>query len=94
MSGWRRTLLFLFAAYAGLSMAGGAVLAERALHRPRRPLTAGDRVRAEVAARAWGAHVEDVSIAAADAARLRGWLFTPAAANGHTVIVLHGTEVK
>ena len=90
MSAFRRTLLLFGLAYAGLSVAGGAVLAERALHRPRRPITADERVRAAAAARAWGAHVEDVSIGAADASRLRGWLFTPAAASGHSVIVLHG----
>ncbi len=90
MSASRRTILILLALYAGLSVAGGAVIAERALHRPSRPITADDRARAGFAARAWDAHVEDVSITAADAARLRGWLFTPAGANGHTVIVLHG----
>lgn len=71
-------------------MAGGAVLAEQTLHRPRRLITSADRDRAGELARELGARLDDISIAGRDAARLRGWLFTPAAPNGHSVILLHG----
>ena len=83
-------LAVVTAAYVGLSMAGGALLVDRALRRPKRPVTGADRARAEDLARTLGASLETVSVAAGDGVALRGWLFTPAPASSHSVLLLHG----
>jgi pimeloyl-ACP methyl ester carboxylesterase len=93
VSAFRRTLLFLsialVVAYAGLSVAGGAILAEHILRRPLIPLDPSARPRAAALAHALGAQLDDVAVSAADATRLHGWMLTPARANGHTVVLLH-----
>jgi fermentation-respiration switch protein FrsA (DUF1100 family) len=79
----------LLAAYLGSSIAGGVLLMENALRLKRIPVTR----RAEFAANARevaGAGVEDVSIAAADGAVLKGWYLRPQAWNYDSVILLHG----
>ena len=76
-------------AYAGLSMAGGAILAERTAYRQKNPIGEPDRRRAADVARPYGARVDDVRLIASDGADLRGWQFTPAMPNGHAVVLLH-----
>jgi uncharacterized protein len=77
--------------YVGLCFAGGAVFAERAVHRVvRRPITEADRAAAADLARSLGARLETVSISAGDGAAMRGWLFTPSRSGTQSVLLLHG----
>ena len=89
----RRPFQALIAAaglYLALSLIFGAVFVDRALHRPRRAVSAADRARAEALARAVDARLDDASVAAGDGAILHGDLFTPARFGGHSVVLLHG----
>ena len=86
-----KRLAILAAVYVGLSIVGGAVFAERAVHKAvRQPITATDRAVAADLARTLGAGLESVSVSADDGAALRGWLFTPGRPNTHSVLLLHG----
>lgn len=89
MLGPRALVSLALLGYLVLSVAGGILLAERTLQRPRRPVGPAAARYAAVFARSLNSRVEDVAITAADGARLRGWLFEPAALNGHTVLLLH-----
>jgi pimeloyl-ACP methyl ester carboxylesterase len=86
-----KRLAILAAVYLGLSVVGGAVFAERAVHRAvRLPITATDRAAAADLALTLGAGLEGVSVSADDGAALQGWLFTPSRPNTHSVLLLHG----
>jgi uncharacterized protein len=81
----------LAALYVGLCFVGGAVFAERGVHRVvRRPIAVADRTAAADLARALGARLETVSMSAGDGATMQGWLFTPSPPNTHSVLLLHG----
>ena len=86
----KRVVILAFA-YLGLAIVGGAVFAERVVHRPtRNPITATDRTVAADLASTLGASLDSVSISGDDGAALRGWLFTPSRPNTHSVLLLHG----
>jgi len=86
-----KRVAILASVYLGLSIVGGAVFAERVVHRPvRQPITNADRAAAADMARALGASLESVSVSGDDGAALRGWLFTPNRPNTHSVLLLHG----
>lgn len=86
-----KRLAILAAVYLGLSIVGGVVFAERAVHRAvRLPITATDRAVAADLARTLDAGLESVSVSADDGAALRGWVFTPSRPNTHSVLLLHG----
>ncbi len=85
-----KRLLTLAGGFVAVSLVAGAMLAERAVHRPRTPLAPEDHHRASELAAAAGATIETVTVQAGDGARLEGWWFVPARPNGHTVILLHG----
>ena len=85
-----RRMLAVAGVYLALSLAVGAVLAERAFHRPRTLLAPGDHRRASALAAAAGGTLETVTVRAGDGARLEGWWIAPGRSNGHTVILLHG----
>ena len=76
------------ALYLILSVAGGVVLMEGALHVPRRPI--GQRSVLEATVSPWASAVEDATVAAADGAMLKGWFVQPRAWNGNAVLLLHG----
>jgi fermentation-respiration switch protein FrsA (DUF1100 family) len=84
----RRRLVRLAVCVAAGVFVGSMFVAESALHVTVRPgPDAGEARRiAEGAKASW----EAVSVAAADGAVMRGWVFTPTVANGAAVIVLHG----
>jgi len=67
---------------------GTIALAERALRMSGRGMAAEDAAAGLLAST--GARLDAMEVRAADGAVLRGWLFTPAAANGDAVIALHG----
>jgi len=80
----------MLAAYCLLSLAGGIVLAELALHPGRQPLRferEAQRIASEM-----GARLDDVSLQAADGTTLSAWFATPAQWNGSSVILLHGVS--
>jgi hypothetical protein len=82
-----KRLVILIAAYTGLCLAGGALVADRALHRPRQPTTPADREQAESLARTLAARLDTVSIVTRDGVTLQGWRFTPREANAHSVVL-------
>jgi dipeptidyl aminopeptidase/acylaminoacyl peptidase len=83
----RRALIFAIATGFGLMLVT-VIVAEGALRiRDRPPAKPGF---ANTIARQTGAAWQSVQVAAADDARLDGWLFTPRAANGSGVILMHG----
>lgn len=86
----RSYLLLLASAYLAVSLVAGAFVVDRALHRPRNPLTEADHARADSLATSLDARLETASLAADDGATLQGWLLTARQPNGHTVILLHG----
>jgi uncharacterized protein len=84
-----RIILVVLVCYLVLSGVAGVVLAEASLRLVRRPL----RHRQEEAAfvkRHYQADLRDVSIAAADGVRLKGWFVRPRDFNGNAVLLLHG----
>jgi uncharacterized protein len=93
---WTRSAAWLASAsvalYVLLSLAGGVLLMEAALHVPRRPLN--QRNVMETTAAPWALRgVEDVAITASDGAMLKGWLVQPVQShypNGGVVLLLHG----
>lgn len=72
-----------------LAGAGGVLLAELALHPPRRPVTHAERAARMVSAD-YSASLKNVTISAADGALLQAWYIKPAHDNGMTVLLLHG----
>ncbi|HLV87192.1 MAG TPA: alpha/beta fold hydrolase [Candidatus Sulfotelmatobacter sp.] len=76
--------------YVGLCGVGGIFLADGALHPERRPLTEAAIEGMRRMTISEDASFEDVSVAAADGVRLRGWLARPRSGNGSAVILLHG----
>jgi uncharacterized protein len=84
----RRRLVRLAVCVAAVVFVGSMFVAESALHVTVRPGPDAREARriAEGAKASW----EAVSVAAADGAVMRGWVFTPTVANGAAVIVLHG----
>ena len=75
--------------YLIVSLAGGILLLESALHPSRLPLV--QRETLALLSAPWSLHsVEDVSINAADGAVLKAWFVEPRKANGNAVILLHG----
>ena len=81
----------LAAVYFALSIVGGAVFADRIVHRNvRSPIISSDRAAATEMATALGARVENVAITAGDGAALKGWLFTPRTLDAHSILLLHG----
>lgn len=84
----RRFIVRLALCY-GLSCIVLAVFLGELAFRPQRiPLR--DRESAEAMAARFGAALQDVSIVSRDGIQLRGWLASPAHANGDAVILLHG----
>src|SRR5271170_7145149 len=88
-NGWIGRIAQVVAAYLGVCAAGGAILMEKALHMPRRPVTEQYHF-AALARGASRSGVEDVSVSAADGAILKGWYVKPDVWNRATVILLHG----
>jgi dipeptidyl aminopeptidase/acylaminoacyl peptidase len=89
----RKFVLFTTAAiliYLSLSSAIGIVAVESALHPARRALTPADQAQARALAAQNHADVRQVSIPAQDGVTLSAWQIRPAAANGDTVLLLHG----
>jgi uncharacterized protein len=84
----RRLLLRLVIYYATATIAIAVVLGEMAFHPER--VAVDERQSAQAAAAGVGAVLEDVSLTAADGARLQAWFANPANANGDAVILLHG----
>jgi dipeptidyl aminopeptidase/acylaminoacyl peptidase len=78
------------AAWHLLCFAIGVVATEGALHPARSTLTRSDESRAQAVAGEFHATVDEVEIAGADGAMLRGWSIQPPADNGDAVILLHG----
>ena len=74
--------------YATATVAIAVVLGEMAF-RPER-VAVDERQSAQATAAGVGAVLEDVSLTAADGARLQAWFANPANANGDAVILLHG----
>jgi alpha-beta hydrolase superfamily lysophospholipase len=85
-----KRLVILIAACVAFCLAGAAFITDRALHRPRTPLTPADHEQAGHLARTLGARLESVSIVARDGVTLQGWLFTPRQPAAHSVVLLHG----
>jgi uncharacterized protein len=89
----RRVLLcalVLLLGYALLCGAGGAFVAEAALHPGRQTLLESDRQRAEVMAQRHDSLLIDVTVAAVDGSTLRGWVLRPRQSNHDFVMLLHG----
>src|SRR5262249_33126143 len=78
--------------YIAASIVGGLGLGEMALHPGRRPIPGKEISRLQSEVREINAQLEDVSIAGADGAVLRGWFVQPRSGNGHAVILLHGVS--
>lgn len=72
------------------SLVGAVVLAEGALHLPPAFRIEPSPANADRLARETGATWKPAHIEASDGTPLRGWLFEPAAPNGHSAILLHG----
>jgi pimeloyl-ACP methyl ester carboxylesterase len=88
--GLRSLLAVTVAIYLILSLVGGVVLMEGALHIARRPVTGRNDFSQSIAP--WvQSGVVDAEITAADGARLVGWYAQPTAWNGRSVILLHGS---
>lgn len=85
-----RLAVMLGLAYLTLTSAAGVYLADGIVHPGRASLTEAERQAAARLAAARDANLEDVEVVASDGTHLRAWLFSPAAANGHSVLVLHG----
>jgi hypothetical protein len=77
------------AAYLGLSLIVGIVLAGNVLHLRRKPLNQNAAL-GTMLSQQFGARQKDVSLTAADGAVLRGWYVQPANGNGSAVILMHG----
>ncbi len=86
---WKRAALWLLGAYLSLCAVAGVLLAEFSVRLHRLPLGSSTVLRTRMIER-YAASVEDVSVAGADGAMLRGWFVAPAQGNGQAVIVLHG----
>jgi alpha-beta hydrolase superfamily lysophospholipase len=71
------------AAYVGVSLVAGWVLAQMALHPDRRPLTEQPQL-------AIGWPADAIGVSARDGAILRAWYARPNQPNGQSVILLHG----
>jgi dipeptidyl aminopeptidase/acylaminoacyl peptidase len=84
----RRIAIGLMAAAGAAVCAGALVLANGALHIDSRP--APDNSDARRLSAATNADWEPAQTTAPDGTVLRAWLFTPRAANGSAVILLHG----
>jgi pimeloyl-ACP methyl ester carboxylesterase len=81
--------IFLIAGFVTLcGVAGSVVVANGALHVYIRPLP--DDAVAQALADAARARWQAAAVTASDSVVLRAWLFTPRAANGSAVILLHG----
>jgi pimeloyl-ACP methyl ester carboxylesterase len=88
--GLRSLLAVAIAIYLILSLVGGVVLMEGALHIARRPVAGRNDFSQSIAP--WvQSGVADAEITGADGARLVGWYAQPTAWNGQTVILLHGS---
>ncbi len=85
-----RLTAVLFSIWLLLCLVIGIVAGEWALHPWRRALGPEDEALAQAIAQRNHASLNDVSIAAADGVRLRGWSLRPIASNGNAVILLHG----
>jgi dipeptidyl aminopeptidase/acylaminoacyl peptidase len=86
--------IFIMAAvlYLVASVVLGVLLAENALHPPRRPLRVDAEARARTRVETAGGHLEAVTMTTRDGVALHAWLFSPPdrAWNGHAVLSLHG----
>lgn len=85
----RRLLLFL-TLYLAFCAIAGILVANAALHPPRRPLTPEEKTAIRDIANHLNSDLEDASITTPDGATLRAWTIHPHAANGDAVILLHG----
>jgi dipeptidyl aminopeptidase/acylaminoacyl peptidase len=85
----RLALIFL-SLYAAASMVGGIVLAEVALHPPRRPITAEQVARAKFIAQQESFSLQDIQIQSSDGDTLRGWFLRPKGNASDVVLLLHG----
>jgi fermentation-respiration switch protein FrsA (DUF1100 family) len=79
----------LLITYALLSLFGGVVLTESALHVPRLPVTRRNEF--QIIVNPWSdMGVTDASVSAPDGVSLKGWYVRPRSWNGDSVILLHG----
>jgi len=85
-----RYLVLLFLLYVTFCSIAGIVVADAALHPPRRPLTQDDETAMRQAASALDADLADASMATPDGITLRAWDIRPHRANGDAVLLLHG----
>jgi uncharacterized protein len=89
---WPRRVLWLASilalVYVCLSAVAGVILAQSALHLPRRGLN--DRRFVDDARDNLGATVQDITMRARDGAELRAWYAVPEQENGAAVLLLHG----
>lgn len=85
-----RWLIFLATLYLMVCVVGGVYLGDGTLRPARRPLSDEEAVAAREAVKDVAAEFEDVSVTAGDGAVLRGWLLSPAQANGSAALLLHG----
>lgn len=85
MRGLRLLFLGVLAGY----IAAGILLAEFSVRMPRLPLTNPSEYRSRYE-HDFRAHVEDVSMNAADGAVLKAWFVTPPNTNGRSIVLLHG----
>jgi uncharacterized protein len=84
-----KKLALAVALYVAASAAGGALVVNRAMRRPRAPAAPFDRMGAERLAGSVNASLDAVWIRAADGARLDGWRFTPRRPVRDSVLLLH-----
>ena len=87
----RKIVVFLAVVYVAIAVFSGMILAEIALHPPRRPIGSAAGMRA-AAQRESGSVISNVGIVAADDARLAGWYARPTQYNGSAVVLLHGVS--
>ena len=85
-----RVVLVILFAYAALSVALGAFVAEATLHPGRRPLLPGDEIQGQTVAQRYNSDLTNVLITASEGTTLRGWYFHPRGNNKRIVMLLHG----
>jgi hypothetical protein len=84
-----RVLLTVTAAYLGVSLGAGILLANSALHSNRRAITQRSAFTA-ILLEEFHAQLEDVSTKAPDGTVLRAWYVRPSNGSASSVILLHG----
>lgn len=85
----RRFALLFFTIYVTASLAAAIFLSEGTIHLQRRPIRHQAEF-AQVVQQQFKANLEDANVFADDGTTLKGWYVKPSAANGSSVILLHG----